>query len=128
MLSCTKYEEKIRGQWQIAKIYKDKVETQKEAPTNVENLLSIWTFYRSSIVVMKYSNQGVLYETSGNWTIDKKDKQLTVSFSDLYENVNRIYRIEKFKSNELKVVFLDSEQTEWLLVFSLKYSLQDYDI
>ena len=53
-------------------MYKNKVETLKETPSNVEAVLSIWTFYRSSIVVMKYYEQNTLYETSGNWTIDKK--------------------------------------------------------
>ena len=97
ILSCTKPEEKIRGQWQISKVYKNKVETLKETPSNVEAVLSIWTFYRSSIVVMKYYEQNTLYETSGNWTIDKKNNQLSVTFTDLYENIKRIYRINVFE-------------------------------
>lgn len=124
--ACNKPEDKIRGKWQISKIYKNNIETISDTPTDVESLLSVWTFYRSSILVINYYNNKILYETSGNWAII--DNFIEVSFNDKYSNIERQYRIEKFKTNELIIYFVDKEKNEWTLVFSLQYSFQDYDI
>ncbi len=126
LVGCTKAEDKIRGIWQISSIYKNNVETITESPGEVESLLSNWSFYRSKILLINYYRNNIYYKSSGNWDIDEKNDYLTVSFSDAYKEVERIYRIEKFKSNELKVSFKEGND-EWLLVFSLQYSFQDYD-
>ena len=89
-------------------------------------MLSNWSFYRSKILLINYYRNNIYYKSSGNWDIDEKNDYLTVSFSDAYKEVERIYRIEKFKSNELTVSFKEGND-EWLLVFSLQYSFQDYD-
>ena len=126
LVGCTKAEDKIRGIWQISSIHKNNVETVTESPGEVESLLSNWSFYRSKILLINYYRNNIYYKSSGNWDIDEKNDYLTVSFSDAYKEVERIYRIEKFKSNELKVSFKEGND-EWLLVFSLQYSFQDYD-
>lgn len=127
LAGCTKAEDKIRGIWQISSIYKNNVETTSETPGEVESLLSNWSFYRSKVLLINYNKDNINYKSSGNWDIDKENDCLTVSFSDAYKEVERTYRIEKFKSNELKVSFKEGSD-EWLLVFSLQYSFQDYDI
>ncbi|MDD3280621.1 MAG: hypothetical protein PHC83_03530 [Bacteroidales bacterium] len=127
-IACNKPEDKIRGQWQMSKIYKNNIETISETPTDVESLLSTWTFYHSSILVISYYNNKILYETSGNWSIIENDDFLEVSFNDKYSNIERQYRIEKFKTNELTISFVDKEENKWTLVFSLQFSFQDYDI
>ncbi len=124
--ACNKPEDKIRGKWQISKIYKNNIETISETSTEVESLLSFWTFYRSSILVINYYNNKILYETSGNWAII--DDFIEVSFNDKYSYIERQYRIKKIKTNELIISFVDKEENEWTLVFSLQNSFQDYDI
>lgn len=124
--ACNKPEDKIRGKWQISKIYKNNIETISETSTEVESLLSFWTFYRSSILVINYYNNKILYETSGNWAII--DDFIEVSFNDKYSHIERQYRIKKIKTNELIISFVDKEENEWTLVFSLQNSFQDYDI
>ena len=126
--ACNKPEDKIRGKWQISRIYKNNIETISETPTDVESLLSSWIFYRSSILVIKYYNNKVLYETSGNWVVVDNDDFIEVSFNDKYSNIERLYRIEKFKTNELTISFVDKEGNKWALLFSLQESFQDYDI
>jgi len=128
LIGCTKPEDKIRGQWQINEIYKENVETTTESPSEVENLLSSWTFYRSGIVVMKYYLNKTVYQTSGTWSIDDENNLLTVSFSDRYSSLERTYTIDKFKTNELQVSFTDDDKTKWTIAFGLLYSFQDYDI
>lgn len=128
LLGCTKPEDKIRGQWQLSKILKDNVVIADESPSEVENYLSYWTFYQSKIVIIKYQINTTIYETSGKWSMDSKKDILTISFTDRYHDIVREYTIEKFKSNELQVSFVDEQQVKWKIVFSLLYSLQDYDM
>lgn len=125
---CTKPEDKIRGKWEISKIYKNNIETRLESPSQVESLFSSWTFYRSTILIITYSYNAVLYETSGSWSLIQNNDFLEVSFTDKYSTIERRYTIKKFKANELKVSFVDQENIEWTFVFALQYSFQDYDI
>ncbi len=128
LFGCTKPEDRIRGQWQVSKVLKNNVIITNESPSEVENYLSSWTFYQSKIVIIKYQINATIYETSGKWSIDKKNDILTVSFSDRYYDIVREYTIEKFKSNELQVSFVDENQVKWKIVFALLYSLQDYEM
>ncbi|NLJ81975.1 MAG: hypothetical protein GX330_02470 [Bacteroidales bacterium] len=128
LFGCTKPEDRIRGQWQVSKVLKNNVIITNESPSEVENYLSSWTFYQSKIVIIKYQINATIYETSGKWSIDKKNDILTVSFSDRYYDIAREYTIEKFKSNELQVSFVDENQVKWKIVFALLYSLQDYEM
>lgn len=128
LFGCTKPEDKIRGQWEINKIYKNGTETTTESPSEVENLLSTWTFYKSSIVIMKYTIGTTIYETSGNWTINDENDILSVEFSSRYSELERTYTIDKFKSNELTVSFTDDKNIKWTIILGLLYSLQEYEI
>lgn len=127
LASCAKPEDKIRGIWQLSSISKNGNEISDASPGEVESLLSSWTFYRSKILLINYYRNSVVYKSSGNWSLDAKNDYLTVTFSDAYREVERTYHIDKFKSNELKVSFQE-DQDAWVLVFSLQYSFQDYDI
>ena len=128
MSACTKPEDKIRGYWQLSKILKDDVEVTTESPSQVETLLSTWAFYMSNIVLINYYKDGVVYKSSGDWSINDAEDVLSVNFVDAYEKLERSYKIEKFKSNELKVSFMDEANVTWTLIFALQYSFQDYDI
>ena len=122
-LNFKKVDKRIRGAWDVSTVYKNGEKSDTEFPSEVESVRAQYTFYSNEVVLMTYIKNNIIVQSSGSWNFGEKKKTLNVTFKNEYTNTYREYEILKFKSQELKLRFTDENNIEWILVFSLYYSM-----
>ena len=126
-ISFTKKENRIRGYWELSNIYKNGVKTTTQSPSSVESLESVWELYKNKTLLIDYLNNDTYYKSDGSWDFEHNKDRLKVAFTTRYSSVTRSYTILKLSTKELKVKFKDSNDTIWVLDFSILQSFAGYD-
>ena len=127
-INFNKVEKRIRGAWLVSSVYKNGEITDTESPTVVEAKNSLYEFYKGSILIIKYYNNHISYESSGSYEFGNKKKTINLVFKNQYDYLSREYEIIKFTNKELKVNFTDDKSVKWTLVLALEYSFVPYDM
>ena len=122
-INFKKVDKRIRGMWDVSTVYKNGKQSDIEFPTEVESLRAQFRFHNNGVLIITYIQNNIIVQSSGSWDFGEKKKTLNVAFKNQYTNTYREYEILKFKSQELKLRFTDEDDVEWMLVFSLYYSM-----
>jgi hypothetical protein len=125
-MNFTPVKDRIRGEWKVNTIQKNGTSTTTESPSAAESLNNLFDFYVSQRLQISYLEEGTVYQADGFYEFSSDKKKIIAQFSDRYRSYERNYEILKFKNKELKVKFTDSENTEWILEFTLIQSFIQY--
>ncbi len=127
IFSFTKVENRIRGIWQIVEIQKNGITTYEPA-SNEEQIDSRLEFYQSRNFIIHYIDGLNLRNGDGTWEFDDKKRNLIVNYKGKKNTISRIYKIIKFKNNELKLSFTDANDITWTLKLDIVESFIAYGL
>jgi hypothetical protein len=127
-MNFTPVKDRIRGQWKVNAIQKNDVATTTESPSVAENCNNLFDFYINKRLQINYMEDGTLYQADGDYKFSSDKKELITNFADKYRSYKRTYKILKFKNKELKVKFIDDDNVEWILEFTLIQSYISYGL